>query len=331
MSYSSIFFNVSTYPILFQNYVNSNLETVATQLQTLGLNVTEAQTASRIIERTPEPTASPAPSSIPTGAPSSSYSPSAAPTVAPTATPESRTGMGLNPFVIIFLSLLLAASIVGTGTYFFYCRKRKKAQDGEFQDNAMQKNQLEIGGMSRHEGGGWQDSINDAENYHNIGVDSESPEANLMYGSVRQYPSSNALNQELSAMGGDVVVPTESFVSNHSLVSAGRSMVGDSGDEADTTQIYADEFDQYKDQNLELMRKDIEDNLEDGVGMMNQAVARALMDYDNEEEGVDLEGNLINYIWGCPEGSSGPEIEAGALCSVVDWLKHNESASAEEK
>lgn len=338
MSYSSAYFNVSSYPILFQNYVNSNLENVANQLRTLGLNVTVAQTASRIIERTPAPSVSPAPSIAPTGNPTSTYFPSEVPTIAPSAVPtvpESPAGGGrLSPAVFILLSILIAAVIIGTGA-FFICRERRKTREEEFHANAMKKTQQGQEGLPGREGGGWDASGGDGENASNHlnGNNSDSPEANLMYGSAfRQNASSiEAQDQELSAVGGAIVSPTESRVSNQSLLSAGRSMEGDSGDEADSTQIFADEFDQYKDQNLESMRADIVGNLEDGDGMMNQAVARALMDNYNEEDGVDQEGEPIDYIWGCPEGCSGPEIEAGALFSVVDWLDQNKSASAEEK
>ena len=57
-------------------------------------------------------------------------------------------------------------------------------------------------------------------------------------------------------------------------------MGGDSGDEADTTQNLQDEFDQYKDQNLEKMRAEVEGNLSGFDGMMSQALTKALMDDD---------------------------------------------------
>ena len=128
-----------------------------------------------------------------------------------------------------------------------------------------------------------------------------------------------------SAHQSAVLSPSESRASNQSLLSAGNSMGGDSADEADTTQIFADEFDQYKDQNLEKMRADIEGNLEGCDGMMNQAVARALIDED------DLNFGATDYLWGGDANVSGQEIEASALADVMDWLKRNDSASVEEK
>ena len=98
----------------------------------------------------------------------------------------------------------------------------------------------------------------------------------------------------------------------------------DSKDEADTTQIFADEFDQYKDQNLEKMRADIEGNLEGCDGMMSQAVARALIDEDD----VTV---VPGVLWGGDENVTGPEIEASALGIIMDWLKRNDKASAREK
>lgn len=149
---------------------------------------------------------------------------------------------------------------------------------------------------------------------------SESPESTNYGLGFRKY-SDGASGNGLSG----VVSPSESLVSNQSLLSAGNSMAEDSGDEVDTTQIFADEFDQYKDQNLEKMRADIEGNLEGCDGMMSQAVARALIDED------DLTLGTGDYYWGGDENVTGPEIEASALGDVMDRLKLDENASVEEK
>ena len=101
-------------------------------------------------------------------------------------------------------------------------------------------------------------------------------------------------------------------------------MGGHSKDEADTTQIFADEFDQYKDQNLEKMRTDVEGNLEGCDGMMSQAVARALIEEDDITTVSDV-------LWGGKDNVTGPEIEASALGIIMDWLKRNDKATAREK
>jgi hypothetical protein len=128
-------------------------------------------------------------------------------------------------------------------------------------------------------------------------------------------------------MGGDggLISPSESLVSNQSLLSAGNSMAFDSGDEADTTQNLQDEFDQYKDQNLEKMRAEVEGNLTGFDGMMSQALTKALM--DDDEINVDPS----ELLWGGSGHQNGAEIEASSLCEVTDWLKRNGSSSLEKK
>lgn len=117
---------------------------------------------------------------------------------------------------------------------------------------------------------------------------------------------------------------------NQSFLSAGNPMGGGSigGIESDATQMLADEFDQYQDHDLERMRADVEGNLEGCDGMMNQAVARALIDEDVDI--LDSE-NATDYLWGCPLGSTGVQVEAGVLWYVADWLKRNSHSSVEEK
>ena len=102
-------------------------------------------------------------------------------------------------------------------------------------------------------------------------------------------------------------------------------MAGDSGDEADTTQNLQDEFDQYKDQNLEKMRAEVEGNLSGFDGMMSQALTKALM--DDDEVHVDPS----ELYWGGIGQQRGAEIEASALCEVMDWLKRNDAASIDRK
>lgn len=311
MTYTSLYFNVSTYPILFQNWINQNLGVVTGQMQLLQLNVTEAQTASRLIVRTPAPTISLMPSTVPTGMPTITPYPSFLPTNSPTPSPiVPLPGQNGNAVVVITVSLFIGISIVGIGLL-IYCRKRRHRRGLANEGDAMKYNHGLEGPPS-----GWNGSVNQKEEGYD-GV--ESSENN--YGSgFRKYVD--------PSMAGDragMLSPSDSRTSNKSLLSAGNSMAGDSTDEADTTQIFADEFDQYKDQNLEKMRADIEGNLEGCDGMMSQAVARALIDED------DLNFGATDYLWGGDAEVTGPEIEASALGDVMDWLKRNDKASLQEK
>jgi hypothetical protein len=123
----------------------------------------------------------------------------------------------------------------------------------------------------------------------------------------------------------NAISPNGSLKSNHSLISKGNSIDDDdSKEEADATTMLVDEFDQYKDQNLEKMRADIEGNLEGCDGMMNQAVAIALI--DDDETTIASE-----YYWGSEEDISPLEIEASAVAFIMDWLKRNNKASGRDK
>jgi hypothetical protein len=317
MTYSSIYFNVTNYPILFQNWVNQNLLTVTEQMQLLGLNVTEAQTASRLILRTPSPTISIAPSPTPTGVPTITPPPSAAPSSSPTGipslapTPATQSGSS-NPAIAITVSLLVGFAIIAIGLLIYF-RKRRRKRELQYQADALKKKQE---GVPHEEG--FNGAGAEADHQSNYRDGDDDPENN--YGSAfRKYAEKGG------AGPAGVVSPSESLVSNQSLLSAGHSMTGDSGDEADTTMIFADEFDQYKDQNLEKMRADIEGNLEGCDGMMSQAVARALIDED------ELNLGTADFMWGGNDDITGPEIEASALGDVMDWLKRHEAASVEEK
>jgi hypothetical protein len=110
------------------------------------------------------------------------------------------------------------------------------------------------------------------------------------------------------------------------LVSSGdQEMEPESGDEADGTGKLKDEFDQYKDPNVEQLRVDVEDNLTGFEGIMSQAVTNALM--GDEDANVETQ----ELLWGCDPSPSGAEIEASALHEVFDWLKRNENADTERK
>ncbi len=116
----------------------------------------------------------------------------------------------------------------------------------------------------------------------------------------------------------------EGSIDSDSLISTGSSRANesDSDIEYDETSNLADEFDKYKDQNLEKMRSEVEGMSSNFDGMMSQALTKALMDDMEEEEGIeDMSRDLPNSI----------EIEATVLCDMNDWLKQREHATAEER
>lgn len=124
-----------------------------------------------------------------------------------------------------------------------------------------------------------------------------------------------------------MISPAESLLSGKSLLSAPEPSFGpeESFDEADNTKYLQDEFDKYKDQNLEEFRIGVEDNVSDFEGIMSAAVTNALM--GGPHEPVDRE----EITWGFRGNPTGMEIEASALCEVHDWMKRNENATDERK
>lgn len=362
MTYTSKHSNVSTYPLLFQNYVNSNLDKVTLDIQTLGLNVTEAASANRIFvipDPTPAPTSTPQPTPAPSLRPTASTFPSLLPSYSPSLTPSEKSEMpsassplptiyidgtpqttespsdpptppptedqndtGVTDNTVIVVSIVVAGSVVLMGLFFYY-RRRKFLQEQEFQTNAasgMNNNSRKAehaGGGDLPDDGSWNAAVRKTPGF-------EGP-ASAAAGTPFDKGGGYTSKVPVPAGPGGMVSPSESLVSNQSLLSAGNSMAGDSGDEADATQNLADEFDQYKDQNLEKMRADVEGNLTGFDGMMSQALTKALIDDD------DLQVDPTELLWGGSGKRTGPEIEASALGEVTDWLKRKENVSVEEK
>jgi len=136
--------------------------------------------------------------------------------------------------------------------------------------------------------------------------------------------------EEVSGIGDgnvpnlDLVIPSsDSMISQQSRISTGSSVDGDSGDEYDETQILADEFEKYKDQNLEKMRSKLEGNVSNFDIMMSQALTMALM--EEEDEMSSISGSIAIG------DKTSIELEADLLCEMNDWLKRTEGASVDER
>lgn len=302
MTYESQYINVTEYPKSFQQYVNSNNDKILDFFGGLGANVTQILPAVKLVfQKTDAPSFGPSPyishmpSFMPSGSPSilPSLTPSARPSLKPTVTTELTEGTeGSGPTTettVIVVSVVVAISIVIIGLLIFH-RKRTFERD----------------------------QINDT----NPGV---GPPDGMWNPRVQVNSQQAGLNPNPEKTPNGMVSPSESLISNQSLLSAGNSIGGDSGDEADATQNLADEFDQYKDQNLEKMRADVEGNLTGFDSMMSQALTRALLDEDDDN--IDP----TELLWGGNVKLSGAEIEASALGEVTDWMKRKENLSVEEK
>ena len=122
-----------------------------------------------------------------------------------------------------------------------------------------------------------------------------------------------------------------SMSSENSLISTGSSRENNESDSDiefnDETYNLADEFDQYKDQNLEKMRSEVGGMSSNFDGMMSQALTKALMDDMDDEDGAMDEMTI-------DDPPSSMDIEATVLCDINDWIKKKEGASgatAEER
>ena len=128
-----------------------------------------------------------------------------------------------------------------------------------------------------------------------------------------------------------LVSPSPSDSSNQSLLSTGDSgLEHDSEDETDGRRILQDEFDLYRDQNMEQMRTEVEGNVTGIEGIMSAAVTKALM--GEEFPPSDTSEKLF---WGNPPDASSIQIEASVLCEIHEWMRRREavgqSLSKEEK
>jgi hypothetical protein len=319
MKYESRYYNVTEYPKLFQNWTTNNLDVVLNEMQFLRMNVTKVNIPKRIVVSTPAPSMSSAPSMTPTFHPTSSPGPSVISTENPSnnrgnifPSNESKGAGSSSNIIIIAVSVIIAFSIILIGL-FLYCRKLKANREDDFGPNALKG--FEVRGVSELNSSGMRFSGNSRDLPNPSYGTSETKAYGSSFGGIH--------SDGPSRLADAVSSPPGSFVSSQSLISRGNSMGGDSRDEEDTAHMLVDEFDQYKDQNLEKMRADIED-LPECDGMMSQAVAKALIDQDDETI-------ISDSYWGGGPGITAPEIEASALGFVLDFLKRNGKVSAREK
>lgn len=304
-AYSSRVVDVETFPGQFLDYVNGNLTMVTEDLQALNLSVIESLEATFVKVPTNPPTVSAMPSESPSNLPTISAKPSRDPTASPTEPeriPTAKPSIGFIPVgptaapsvpVPVASSsglpipVIVSVTVLGGVAILIALIFFYRQRRKKRQAARM----LQRAGAADNNG--------------------------YYYGKTKDGVD--------SAAGVGAMSPGDSVVSNQSLVSEGDSgLDGESGDEMDGTKNLQDEFDQYKDQNLEQLRTNVEGNLTGFEGVMSAAVTKALM-------GDDIKIDQQELLWGCTGNPAGAEIEASALCEVSDWLKKNESASMERR
>jgi hypothetical protein len=318
-TYKSQNVNTSGIRDYFPTFVNANLDNLTEQMKELEMPVDQAlQVAVRLVS-TNAPTATFRPSASPTIRPTITRLPTPSPSSFPSNSPSlfivptppneftlAPTAESDEPnFKIIASTVVVGGAVAFALLLWYYInwkRKNSAANTGSFPGT---------------------------ENSTSPTMGEQSRRISLRN---RHGRSSSRSNERESAgrfqePGNNVVIsPTDSLLSNKSLVSAGELGLGEeSGDEYDGTKNLQDEFDKYRDQNLEQLRQDVEGNLTGFEGIMSAAVTSALM--GDEERNVDMQ----ELLWGCGPNPTGTEIEASALYEVCDWLKRNEGVPSDRK
>lgn len=295
-SWTSVVTNVTGAEVLFLEFMNTNLDSLVLDMRTEGLNVTQALTVRPISRSTEAPTGSPMPTDRPSLRPSFSSAPSMVPSTNPsTIPPVSEAPSMRQTFPLPTARPSLSPTTESSGSL----------STGVIIGLVLG---LGIAGLlgllflfyffrrRKEEGFGQSGrSSRHQDAYSEDGID--------------------AMNS-----------PADSLVSRPSMLSEGDQLMdGHSGEEADGTKNLQDEFDQYKDQNIEQLRSDVEENLAGFEGIMSAAVTKILM--GDEEDIVDP----AELLWGCQANPSSSEVEASALCEVNDWMKRNDNSSVERK
>ncbi|KAL3789169.1 hypothetical protein HJC23_012258 [Cyclotella cryptica] len=303
--------DISDYPSQFQQYINDNLEMVTQDMQTRFLPVVEAKEV--IVYNTDAPTVSPIPTNSPSYVAPSTISPiGSGVTLSPTPLQSSPPSVSAPPsvsmapiipiittpkptrveivndqrsFVVGLAAGLSAAALVVLIAILITTRKRKR-QGGEAEASKKESSGLELGGY--HRGGNGKLITNDG------------------------------LEDGTTQITGEANEPIDILLSNPSMVSEGESLDSNPNDiqEGVPVETLQDEFDNYKNQDLEFMRNGVEESVYGAEGMMSLAMTRALM--EDEEEDVD---------WGGAQDCA--SMEANIFCEVNDWLRKNEGSSLE--
>jgi len=319
MEYRSIHTNVTGYTQLFKIWMNNNLDTVVDRLKIADVDVDAAQLAF-ILGETMAPSATPSafpsykpsvyPSREPTTAPSvlpswkpsvvpsylPSNGPSTNPSDRPTADPSAAPTMKVTKGGSTTVTIAAVAGTIGAGAlivFVGFCFRRRQRRDANDPNiSPLSRLMPRLRSPFRH---------NESE----LSSDANGVNINQLVGDHRE----NA-----------------SVISDESLISTGSSRDNESDSDVDyndDTYNLADEFDKYKDQNLEKMRTEVEGMSSNFDGMMSQALTKALMDDMDEDDGgmSVVTSDMANSM----------EIEATVLCDINDWLKKKEGAAPDEK
>ncbi len=293
--YSSQHVNITEFPDQFLAEVNGNLNRLLADMRGAGIplddRVTGARPARLRTILSPAPTASLMPSEMPSPAPSISSAPTEVPSMMPSQAP---TAMTLRPTV-----------------------SRTEPPDsgdgGGLSGGA-------IGGIIT--GVGVAFAIGIVVLYLRHSKKEEEPRRTTQ-GPGRNLGQESAGDDLTDDNTGVALSPAESMKSNKSLLSDGKDDDNVSVHEPDDTHLLQDVFEEYKDQNVENFRREVEGKVANAEGIVSAAVTNAIIDQTHVE--------ISELLWGCTENPSGADIEASALCEVTEWLKRNGTADSERR
>ena len=320
-------FEISDYPFLFSDYIITNIENVTEDMQLRFLPVVNA---GAVIVFNPDPSVAPSP--VPTGG-----MPTIAPaSIAPTSASPTATVPGLitdkPSFVVGLAAGLTFAGALVLFVMGYACvqrrrERRRKKEGGGPRGVAKPEGSIREGGegidVAYDGGGGGMGGMSfEDDELRNI--------SSLAGGSSTQYFAGDGRRRGTDDDHDDVDL-LSSPLSNPSMVSEGggsfSSLPDDyhpdgGGGERGGVRVDAlqDEFDQYKNEDLEHMRNGVEGSVYGSEGMMSLAMTRALM----EDEDAD-----VHPSWG--EAEDPESIVANALCETNDWVRKNEFTTLEER
>ena len=324
MEYQSRYgYNVEEYPKQFQTYINNNLEKVTEDMESRFLPVLSANEV--IVFNTDQPTSVPTPmgGTVPPSM-RPSYASGARPTSTPTFSPTETQTPSVKPtpkapgsdivedqtsFIVGLAAGLGGAALIILLLIWYMRRKNQPTKDD---GNVTRES---AGGISPHPSARLEEGIE-------VRAEDTYPVATLGRTSSHdaQYPPEDN-GAGLESPGGEGTIQ-DSIFSNPSMVSGGGSFSSNPEDNYEGVRLETlqDEFDNYKNQDLEYMRSGVEETVYGAEGMMSLAMTRALMDDEDAE---------VNTSWG---GAEDPEsIEANCLCETNDWLRKNEHSTLEER
>ena len=332
MEYRSDHVNVTEFDQYFKNWANSNLGTVVAGLATAGVPVLDAQpmfilddSDAPTIHPSRHPTLSPSsrPSRIPTFSPSNypsktpSKAPSDIPSVIPSDGPSLQPSIGptelpsVTPTVTMrnrgsnqTTTIAAVVASIGAGALIFavgICFRRRRNID----DDRPPRSPLPLLMPGLRPRPNQPSRVPSRHDAFPIGT-----------------PNDDVNRNPLGGLPDDRSVRSRS---SNSLISTGSSHRNDSGSDIAYEESYnfQDEFDQYKDQNLEKMRTNVENMSTNFDGMMSQALTNALMD--------DMDEDDENFGDFTADMQSSMDIEATVLCDMNDWIKQTEGALPDER